>query len=70
MQECLLKATDFGKHLRLKSDFKQTDLEQLSSGEVANSRLQETGISEEKQLNIQKNQAFNMMRKTDDGENT
>lgn len=39
MQECLLKATDFGKHLRLKSDFRQTDLEQLSSGEVANSRL-------------------------------
>lgn len=23
MQECLLKATDFGKHLRLKSDFRQ-----------------------------------------------
>lgn len=45
MQEGLLKAIDFGKHLGLKSDFKQTDLEQLSSGKEANSRLQETGIS-------------------------
>lgn len=39
MQEGLLKAIDFGKHLGLKSDFRQTGLEQLSSGEESNSRL-------------------------------
>lgn len=47
VQEGLLKAIDFRKHLGLRNDFKQRDLEELNSGEVANFRLQEAGISEE-----------------------